>query len=668
MRNKPSFTSSLLVPAGRIRATVLAAAAFLCAPAAMAGSPDWLRALIGQPVPQCPENTNAVVMWDERLTTVDPHGEIKTLYRRAYRILRPEGRRYATLVVYFDDETRLTYLKAWSIPAQGKEYEVKEKDATETSPFSEGLYVDTRLKVLNIPSAEPGSLIGYEYEQRRHPSILQDVWWFQHEIPVRHTRFTLRLPSDWEYESRSVNHPPVQPRRSAGNQWTWELENVPAVEPEPSMPPWRSLAGRLAVTFFPAHPDLQSKTVRSWQEVGHWYAELSTSSRQATPQIRKKVAELTASTPAQLDKLRALAGFVQRDVRYVAVEIGIGGYQPHPAETVLANLYGDCKDKATLLGAMLREIGIDSYYVLTNIDRGVVVPEFPSMLDFNHVILAIRLPRETADSGLYALFDHPTFGTLLFFDPTETSIPLGYLPSTEQANRGLLVTENGGQLVELPLLPPAANHLVRSARLALDSSGVLSGEIEEIRSGSAGAEYRTALLRASVSERRKVLEKFLGSFLNGFQLNHVEVENLRDFDKELILRYRFTADQYGKKAGNLLLFRPAVVGESSMDLLESERRTQPIEFSELFLGTENFELALPLGFQPDGLPAPFHADLPFAEYQSRVEIEDHKLRYSRTYQVKRLRIPVENLAELKIFFRQVAADEREMVVLKRSEN
>ncbi len=257
MRNKRFCAPRRLTRGTSTWAQLLLATVVLWVPSAVAATPDWLRAIAQQPLPKYPDDTNAVVVWDEQLTTLNPQGEIKTLYRRAYKILRAEGREHGTVVVYFDEETRLTYLKAWSIPAQGKEYEVKEKEAVETSPFSEGLYLDTRLKVLKIPGAEPGSLIGYEYEQKRRPYVLQDTWSFQEEIPVRHSRFTLQLPAGWEYNVFWLNHAAVEPHATSGNQWTWELENVPAVEREPSMPPWPAVAGRLAVTYFPREADLR---------------------------------------------------------------------------------------------------------------------------------------------------------------------------------------------------------------------------------------------------------------------------------------------------------------------------------------------------------------------------------------------------------------------------
>ena len=665
MRNKLSFRPRLNIRPSLILMALCGS--FLLAPMAGGGTPDWLRGLAGQPVPAYTDKTNAVILLDERLTSVDHDGEIKTLYRRAYKILRPEGRKYGAVVVYFDQETRLTYLKGWAISSHGTEYEVKEKDATETSPYDEALYLDTRLKVLKLPAAEVGSVIGYEYEQRRRPYVLQDLWRFQRDLPVRHARFVLRLPDQWEYRAHFLNHAETEPQPSSGHEWMWELQDVPAIEEEPSMPSWYGMAGRLAVTYFPARPVSGGNTHRSWQDVGQWYARLAASSRVQTPALIQKVTELTAGRSTQIDKVRALAAFVQREVRYVAIEIGIGGYQPHPAGSVLFNRYGDCKDKATLLAAMLKQVGVDSYYLLTDSDRGSVAPDFPSMLNFNHVILAIRLPRNANQPDLYASFTHPTLGSLVFFDPTDEFTPFGYLPPQEQANRGLLVTDDGGDLVELPLLQPRMNRLQRSARLNLGSRGDLSGEVKEIRSGFLASQYRAMLMKATSNERDKLLETSLGRFINGVQISHVVTENLEEFDRDLVVRYSFRTALYGKNAGNLLLVRPRIIGEKSSDVLEGEARTQPYEFPALSWETDEFEWTLPADYHMDGLPRPVHTSFPFAEYQTAVQTSEGSFRYTRSYEVKDLNVRKENLPDLKKFFRQIASEERDVVILKHTE-
>ena len=580
---------------------LVAAALLVWAPQAPARVPDWLRALARTSLPDYPGETAAVMLLNEQITTVSGKGEIKTRYRIAYKILRPEGSGYGLVRVYFDNETRLTYLKAWSLPAGEKAYEVKEKEAVETSPFSGVLFEDRRLKWLQIPASHPGNVVGYEYEQKRRPWILQDIWRFQYSIPVRKARFALELPAGWEFQAHWMNHAAREPQSTGKTRWAWEVANVPAVEREPSMPPWRATAGWLAVSFFPRQEFLRVKSHGSWRDVGRWYGQLAAGRRRATPEIKQKVEELTVGRPALLDKLKVLAAFVQRKVRYVAIEIGIGGYQPHPASEVFANLYGDCKDKVTLLSAMLRQIGIESHYVLVHTSRGAVVPQFPSGLSFNHVILAIQLPQDVAPD-LYAVKNHEQLGRVLFFDPTDRLTPLGYLPPTLQANYGLLVTADGGDLVELPLLPPPTNRLLRTAKMELSPTGRLDGAVQEIRWGAHSSQSRAQLLEAPADERRNVLENFLTNFLGSFALQGAEAENLEDFDKTLVLRYRFVATNYAQAAGDLLLVRPCVLGRKSWDLLEGEERKHPVEFPNTTLESDSYEIALPEGYEVDELP------------------------------------------------------------------
>src|ERR1700688_4233798 len=140
----------------------LAAAFVFAGPLASAGTPDWMKQVAQAPLPAYPADTDAVVLLDERVTTISSAGEVRITYRKAYRILRPQGRTLGTVYVYFDSETQLKFLKGLSITSQNEEYEVKETDAVETSAFSESLYADTRYKLLQIPASQPGSVIGYE--------------------------------------------------------------------------------------------------------------------------------------------------------------------------------------------------------------------------------------------------------------------------------------------------------------------------------------------------------------------------------------------------------------------------------------------------------------------------------------------------------------------------
>jgi hypothetical protein len=370
-----------------------------------------------------------------------------------------------------------------------------------------------------------------------------------------------------------------------------------------------------------------------------------------------------------LAKMKALADYTQQKIRYAAIEIGIGGHQPHPAGQVFAHQYGDCKDKVTLLSSMLHEIGIESYYVLINTERGTTAPGFPS-IRFNHAIVAIRLPDSVPDAALYAIVNHPKLGRILFFDPTDEFVPLGYLPWQLQDNYGLMVTPDGGELMSLPLLPPATNRLLRTAQFNLSAGGDLSGEIQEIRWGGPASQSRGQYLEIPPAQRAKVLEEFVGNFLNNFTVTSATMGNLEKYDDTLTIDYKFVAQGYAKSAGSLLIIRPRVVGSKETNVLALLNAKKPrqyaIEFDEATRQDDIFDIALPAGYVADELPKPVDAECEYASYKSEVQVTGTTMHYKRTYVVKDVIVPTMKLNEVRDFFRQVAADERSSAVLRRA--
>jgi hypothetical protein len=623
-----------------------------------AGTPVWLKDAARAPLPTYPDDTDAVVLLDDTFTTVSPAGEVRTTYRKAYKILRPAGHTRGILSVYFDNETQLTFLKGWSITPQDGDFEVKEGDAIEMAAFSESLYADTRYKVLRIPAARPGSVIGYEYQQKQRPFVMQAIWAFQDEIPVRRARFALELPSTWSYTAYWRNRTAAIPQQSRENRWTWELADVEPIRSEPEMPDRRSVAGQLGVSFAP------KESVSSWAQIGRWYAQLTADRRAITPAIRDKTREIIAGVSDPMGRIRLLASYVQHDIRYVAIEIGIGGYQPHFSEDIMTGGYGDCKDKATLLNTMLREAGVDSYYVLINADRDYLAPDFPSPLHFNHVILAIRLPRGGDMPKAFAILQDQNLGPLLLFDPTDSSTPFGYLPPSLQSNHGLLVTDAEGELVKLPLQPPSANRLLRVATLKLDKSGNLKGTVEEVRTGPSATALRERLLNLPRRQRQKVFQDMLSDLVDGAVLTSAAVSDLKAFDGSISLEYELTVEAYAQRAGDLFLFRSCMLGRKTRDFLEGKPRTEPVVFSHTASESDVIDISFPSEYVVDEIPHARNYDLPFAMYKSASKVAEHSLHYTRTYELKDVRVQIEQLGDLRKFFREVADDEQGYTILK----
>jgi transglutaminase-like putative cysteine protease len=649
-------------------AVAVMALTLACALPCRAGdtAPDWLRTAAQQNLPEYPKEAVAVVLLDEQQIVVKDNGEIDVRHRRALKILRP-GRNdeYDYAVVPFDNQTKVSYFGAWTITATGQQIELKEKESSEAGLEDYEVFSDHRIKFIRFAEANVGSVVGYEYVQRQRPFVFEDEWYIQSEIPTRRARLTLQLPSGWEFSSRWANHPKQEPQSSSNNTYVWEVENIPGIEPEPGMPPYRVISSRMDLKYFPRDLNLRAKTTGSWDDIGSWYTGLTSASRVPSPEIQQKVAELTAGMTDPLAKMQALASYVQQNIRYVAIEVGIGGFQPHPAADVFKHQYGDCKDKATLMSTMLKVAGIDSYYVMIDTHRGIVNPDFPSIYG-NHMVMAIRLPEGVPTNRLYGIVDDPKLGKLLFFDPTNSYVPLGYLPDHLQESYGLLVTPDGGKLVLLPLLAPATNRLLRTATLTLTPTGNLGGNVQELRWGGPAVSSRHELLSSTPADRAKVFEQLLGSSMSNFKLTGATVANLENYNETLNLQYKFVTDSYAKAAGDLLIIRPRVVGEKGSSILTGKDRKYPIEFSGTSLQSDVFDITLPPGYVVDELPKPVDAHCAYGSYKSNVEVKDNVLHYKRTYEITDVSVPTDKLPEVRDFFYQVAAAEKSSAVLRRS--
>ena len=670
-----SFFEMLHLP--RITSLALAAGAAFTSliwvpPSVLAAdtAPDWLRAAAQEKVPEYDKDTDAIILLDETQTTVQNNGEIDSLHRVAIRLLRPEARNhYGGVTVPFDKDTKVSYVKAWTIESNGQAISMGDKDVIEQGYLNDIMYTDERAKSLRFAEANPGNVVGYEYVQRNRPYMFEDDWWFQDRSPVLTARLVLQLPSGWEFTTSWFNYPQQEPQSAGSNRYVWEVKNLAAIEKEPEMPPWEAVAGWAGVKYFPSDRALRAKSSGSWQDIGLWYVGLTQSSRIASPQIGQKVSELTSAIPDPLGKIRALTDYMQRNIRYYAVEIGIGGYQPHPAPEVFSHQYGDCKDKATLLSAMLSQIGVESYYVIVDTHRGVVHPNYPS-LDFNHVILAIRLPDAVQDASLYSIVHDPKLGRLLIFDPTNERVPLGYLPWYLQENYGLLIAPDGGELISLPLLPPPTNRLLRTAKFSLSPAGDLSGDVQEMEWGGPAAEERAKFLTAQPSKRAEIFEYFLGNFLNNFTLTGASLGNLDKYDQTLSLNYKFVAPGYANAAGDLLFLRPRVLGDKSTEMLrlftEQKPRKYPIQFQEATRQDDVFDISLPAGYVVDGLPQPVQAECDYATYRSEIKVADGVLHYQRTFEIKDVLVPTEKLSSIRDFLQQIAADQQAGAMLRRA--
>jgi len=626
--------------------------------------PDWVRVAAAQKLPTYAAETNAVVLLDDTTYTVAPDGTAVEHYRHVVKILRPQGREEGIVAVPFDKDTRILSFHVWSIGPDGHEYAVKDNEMVEYGyPGQGNFFEDDKVKAANAPGRDPGGIVAYEYEQRIHPYLTEKTWFFQSDLPHLHQSFTLELPPGFTHGTVWAHSKEISATDLEDQRWRWEMNDTPAIDLEHVLlpPSEQALAGRMTVHY--SGPSTSVATAGNWQSIGEWYQTLSKDRLVATPEIAAKASELTAGKTDFYDKTEAIAEFVQKQVRYFVIEMGIGGYQPHFAGDIFHNRYGDCKDKATLLSAMLSTVGIHSALVMVDHRRGVIDVDAPSIVG-DHMIAAIEVPKGYSSPKLRSVVTAKTGRRYLIFDPTWDKTAFGQLEHNLQGGYGILMEGHDSQVIQFPVLSPELNTIRRTASFQLQPSGELKGIVTERRFGDLSERRRSLYTAGDAKQQSDYLDHLLGEDFTTFTVSDFKVQNAEALNKDLTTSYSLTADHFGKAMGPLLMIRPRVLGSEYLEA-DHKARLVPINLSETMQEQDDYTIALPVGYAVDEIPDPVKLDLGFAAYESSSLVKDNVLHYTRTYTVREVTLPADRYSDVQKLAGVIAADEQSRAVLKK---
>jgi transglutaminase-like putative cysteine protease len=624
-------------------------------------TPKWVKAAIAAPANSYDKSVSYIVLLDEQATTVGKSGSAETRFRYVVKLLSREGRSAARREVYYDQETSLGKMRAWHLRPDGKTVKLESDQIENQSPPDE-LYSDSKTKLMHFPDVDAGSVVAFEWVQRARPFINQEYHYFQERSPVVVSRYRLKLPSGWRVEPFFFNHSPINPVIE-GNTYTWELHALDPIKDEPLMPEMTSVAPYVAVSYFPSHGRVARKSFSSWQDVSKWASQLM--DRQAEPgqAIEAKAHALTADTTSTMEKIEVVSSWVQKEIRYVSIQLGAkGGYRPHPPTLVFKKGYGDCKDKAGLLQAMLRSLGVSSYPVLVySGDPTRVRPEFPSVLQFNHAILAIATSTGSNTEG-----ETNRVGDLVFFDPTENLTLFGDLPYYLQGSYGLVVKGDSGELVQLPEAPAAANALRRDVTMTVDKNGGIVAEVREVLSGQMAAIARRRAASAEPRDFASEMAALVARSVPGSSVSQLDADD--DYPKaSLAVGIGVKSQGFANVSGKLMIIPPALFWAGpSPDFAASERQ-QPVVFDMRWTQEESVTITVPEGERVDEIPSNTNLDASFGRFSQTYKIEGKQITVERRLAVTNRIVGASGYGQLKRFFDAARSASDASLVLVKSE-
>lgn len=618
---------------------------------AFAGLTPEARELIEKsPDAQDYPEASAIYLLADESETLTPDHQLVSEQHYLIKILNDRGKEnFGEVSIPYDSTYETVDLEyARTIKPDGTVVTVGDKNIRDVSMYLNfPLYSNARARIISMPEVASGSILEYKVKVFRTKLVngrdFDSLYWLQADEPLVLQRFRVSLPKDVALHSKIVNNQynpgnfNLTPKRTESNdQVNYELEirNVPQIIPEPAMPDISKIDPYLAVTTF-----------TNWQEIYDWWKPLYLDKLTADEDMKAKVEELTGGKTSRSEKIAAIYGFCAQDIRYVGVEYGDAGYEPHDAREIFRNKYGDCKDKSILLVAMLRAAGIESYPVLISTDDHIEIFEDLPTLMFNHAITAVE-----TEKGL------------VFMDATASTVAFEDLPEGDQNRLVLVFYPDRYELVRTPLFEPEHNRVLKTTRIQVKEDESIQGERKTETWGTYRQAQRywvkftmPALVEESIKQRIRSIAE------NGTLLDYV-IKNADDLQKPLDFSFRFEAPRYFISAGPVRLMNQTKGIDTS--LIAREKRQYPLETGGLRVDEEVLEVELPRSFAVKYLPEAVKMDTPWFSLDSRYETKGSAIRYSTMLRVKRRQVRQEEYPEYKKIMEELATKLNQQVILE----
>ena len=561
--------------------------------------PDWLAAASRVDLGHFGDGSAAVVVGEWTDFTVDATGKFVMTERRALRILnRRSAEPYLDAVGSENSDTKVTSIQTWTIAPSGRITQSGKKDLATVAGYTAfDEFTDVRVKMIKTPGAEDGSLVGFEVITQGRIPIGGEKFPMEEVIPIRVSELHVSVPSGsmrW-----FVNHPDrVKVLSQSSNGAAFRTENRPAIPDESDAPPFSSLAALVFVNYDPKGPS----ALQSWEEAGHSYHTLFDNGEKPETEIASQVESLSTGKSDGLSKIDALYTYVSRQIRYVAIEIGIGGYQPHLPADVYKNKYGDCKDKASLLISMLNKIGLRGYPALVG-TRGDVEadPTAPTLATFDHMIVALPVPASLRP----AVEKFPAYDSrnqILWIDPTSETDPLGQLPEMDQGVFALIAYPERGDLQRIPQASPEQNGSEYTVNVHLQSDGTGAADVEAKYFGASNSSRHFFYRGRSQTEILKGFEERVTRYVNQASFRQASISGTDDNRQQITEKFSFAGNFATASAGDSWYFQPLILSGIAVPEVLPRPRQLPLDVGTPYHVKCDYRLELPVGMRVERLP------------------------------------------------------------------
>jgi len=615
-----------------------------------AEAPAWLKAAMKREHPDT-AGASSVVLLEERMMEVTG-AKAHSRFRWAMKLLKAEGRDGMYLAAALGVKDRFKLVGAWKVRPDGDVTQFTKKDLVQADADRSNQISKTKLNVFRPESVRVGDVIAWEFDLTNKPETFQTGWIFGGPgRPTARSRFGLKIPSKWSYKESLRNLDSLESRTDDDGYLVWEMWNQPALAREKLGLPSAQRLPALYVAYGPDSRKHESRQFRSWEDVSDWYSHFFWPKVVADKSIRQAAKNASMGAAPGLDSIRAVTQFTQ-DVRYLNVARGGSMAEPHPAPMILKNRFGDCEDHAVLTIAMLRELGVEAYPVqVRTSDLGTIPEDFPTPIPFNHVVVAVKAP---PGSDLPATIDAGDLGSLVVFDPTDSSSGFGDLSHYLQGMSAVITSHEVDRLVTLPELRPEDSRRESLVQVRFAADGGIEVEATATYTGQYGARQRRVYRRIRGAKRAENLSASLSAEYGRVHIDKFQVDGVESTSESIVKKITMRMPWPGKDLGSLRTMMPRFIFESRAERLPRETRQGPIRIPVGYQESDLTSIAIPKGWRvvrplPD---VQEHSEM--GEYSLGAGEEGDHLILRRELTVRAATLPASSYEDVRSFFDNVA--------------
>ncbi len=577
-------------------------------------------------------DASAVFLKIQKLVEIDETGGYVAKWNKLTKVLTLMGREeYSNdSYIYNSDNERVEFVKGETIRRTGRKVEVEEDAVNDVTPaFLEGasIYANVLQKVVSFPVAGRDATMELQLIEERDPTPdghVSGIEYFAAADPIEHMEIRIDAPDDMRLTTELVPgwigfQGSVRER---GDRW--EVKDVPGVTLEEYTPSVAELFPRLLYSSY-----------ESWADVAAFFAGQFYPHVETAGPVADHAAEIVAGLADDEDRTRELFLDVATSTRYIALTLGLGGYEPNDASVVLTNLYGDSRDQAVLLISMLRSQGIDAYPALSRNLYTTFVEGVPMLGQFDQLIVAL-----------------PTEDGYRFLDPRLDDAAYTHL-HWGRGNMAFVVLDDGtGELVRIPSFDPEDNLATKALSVQLNDDGSAKIRVTCQLRGLFDRAARRELKDATPSEEERFFDEAAGAFSQGALSaihSHSDLTNLMEM---VAVRQTIEAPDFAVVQGDMMIFRvPAhpygfatmggIPSLADRDLPFDNRRESRVEFQ--------MKILVPKSLSVEHVPDPVLIETEYADFELTCVWDPaiHTIYWRRTITIKEQIIPVEAYDEFK---------------------